>query len=110
MHRQLHRLICLLLLRGSCCAAGRNGDQTATIVIGEVVLAHVHEGLVDHADETSRSGKGVVVDFAKYKPVSRLGGDTYARITEVYDLPRPDKSAQDTGPLAKLANPAQRQQ
>lgn len=97
-------------LRHTYPVINKNGDQTATIVIGEVVLAHVHEGLVDHADETSRSGKGVVVDFAKYKPVSRLGGDTYARITEVYDLPRPDKSAQDTGPLAKLANPAQRQQ
>ena len=74
-------------------------------MIAEVVLAHVHEGVVAHADESARSGKGVIVDFDKFKPVSRLGGDTYARITETYDLPRPEKSAQDNGPHSQAAAP-----
>lgn len=55
------------------------------------------------SDESTRAGKGVVVDFAKYRPVSRLGGDTYARITETYDLPRPETKAQDSGPHAQAA-------
>ena len=64
--------------------------MTATIVIGEVVLIHVLEAM------TARTGSGkIIVDFAKYAPVSRLGGDTYARITETYDLPRPGKEWQE---------------
>ena len=45
---------------------------------------------------TTRTGHGhVIIDFDKYAPVSRLGGDTYARITETYDLPRPGKEWQE---------------
>lgn len=45
---------------------------------------------------TQKTATGqLVVDFEKYTPVSRLGGDTYARITETYDLPRPGKEWQE---------------
>ena len=74
-------------------------------MIGEVVLAHVHEGVVANSDEASRAGAGVVVDFDKLKPVSRLGGDTYARITETYDLPRHPKEVQEKGPHEQAAAP-----
>ena len=57
----------------------------------------MHPGLTKDS-ESVRAGKGPTVDFAKYKPVSRLGGDTYARITETYDLPRPEKRCQDDSP------------
>ena len=66
------------------------GKVTTTIIIGEVVLIHVLEAV------TTRTGHGhVIVDFDKYAPVSRLGGNTYARITETYDLARPGKEWQE---------------
>ena len=42
---------------------------------------------------TAGSG-GPVVLFDRLAPVARLGGDTYARVTEVYDMPRPGKEWQ----------------
>ena len=63
-------------------------------------MAHVHPGLTVDS-ESVRAGKGPVVDFAKYLPVSRLGGDTYARVTETYDLPRPEKRWQDDSTAIK---------
>ena len=38
----------------------------------------------------SPSGK-LVVDIEKYRPISRLGGNTYARVAGLFDLPRPDR-------------------
>ena len=38
----------------------------------------------------SPSGK-LVVDIAKFQPISRLGGNTYARTAGLFDLPRPDR-------------------
>jgi hypothetical protein len=49
------------------------GEDTTTVVLGEVVRFHVHEGVAGR----SPSGK-VVVDPVKLQPVSRLGGNTYA--------------------------------
>ncbi len=65
----------------------------------QVVLVHVLEDVVNRSPE----GK-LTVDFAKYQPVSRLGGDSYARICEIYDLPRPDTFWQSGGPTAAAAH------
>jgi flavin reductase (DIM6/NTAB) family NADH-FMN oxidoreductase RutF len=51
----------------------------ATFVVGEVVRAHV-------ADDVLVEGR---VDIARLKPVGRLGGDGYAKLGEVFHLPRP---------------------
>jgi len=68
----------------------REGKVTATILIGEVVLVHVLEAV------TARTGHDhVIVDINKYAPVSRMGGDSYARVTELYNIPRPGKEWQD---------------
>lgn len=41
---------------------------------------------------TGRSPSGkLVVDPLLLQPVSRLGGVTYGRITELFDIPRPNK-------------------
>ncbi|PSC71889.1 Flavin reductase-FMN-binding domain containing [Micractinium conductrix] len=74
------------LLRHNYEVKNAAGDVTGTIVIGEVVMMHVHEGVAGR----SPSGK-LVVDIEKYKPVSRLGGNTYARTSGLFDLPRPDR-------------------
>jgi flavin reductase (DIM6/NTAB) family NADH-FMN oxidoreductase RutF len=68
----------------------RHGDVTSTILIGEVVMIHVLEAI------TTRTGHGhVIVDLDKYAPVSRMGGDSYARVTEYYDIKRPGKEWQE---------------
>lgn len=58
----------------------------STVVIGEVVMWHVAEGVAGK----SPSGK-LVVDILKLKPISRLGGNTYGRTNNIFDLPRPDR-------------------
>ncbi|KAL4859768.1 hypothetical protein ACK3TF_000057 [Chlorella vulgaris] len=63
-----------------------SGTVTCVIVIGEVVLMHVHEGVAGK----SPSGK-LIVDINKYRPISRLGGNTYGRVAGLFDLPRPDR-------------------
>lgn len=73
-----------------------SGAVTGTVVIGEVVMMHVHEGVAGR----SPSGK-LVVDVERYKPMSRLGGNTYARTTGLFDLPRPDRAASSTSPAAQ---------
>lgn len=62
------------------------------IVVGEVLLAHMHQEV---ATKTPHSGHDVV-DITKYLPVSRLGGISYGRTTEYYNIPRPPKEAQNT--------------
>lgn len=79
-------------------SACSKGEVTATIIIGEVVLIHVLEAV------TGKTGHGhIFVDFEKYAPVSRLGGNTYARITETYDLPRPGKEWQERDAMVSKA-------
>ncbi|KAJ6499223.1 flavoprotein oxygenase, partial [Mycena sanguinolenta] len=53
---------------------------TATLVLGLIKKAHVHESVLD-AD-------GATVDPAKLRVISRLGGLTYARMLEGFDIPR----------------------
>ena len=62
------------------------GAVTTTLVVGEVVMAHVHEALLDDSD----AGKPQV-RFEGFRPVSRLGGNTYGLTTRVFDLPRPTR-------------------
>ncbi len=49
------------------------------LIIGRIVRAHVRDGLF-------RDGR---VDPAELRPVSRLGGDDYAPVREVFRLARP---------------------
>jgi hypothetical protein len=64
----------------------RTGKDTVSVVLGEVVLAHIAEGVAGR----SPTGK-LVVDPVKLAPVCRLGGFTYGRVTELYDIRRPGK-------------------
>ncbi|KAK4702305.1 hypothetical protein P7C70_g3919, partial [Phenoliferia sp. Uapishka_3] len=61
------------------------GECTATVVIGRIRMIHARDDVYD--PETS------VVDLEKLKPISRLGGITYARTTKTFELPRPQWSA-----------------
>ena len=66
-------------------ASCRKGETTGAIIIAEIVLMHVHEGVAGK----SPSGK-VIVDIDKYEPIARLGGNFYGRIKEVFELSRPN--------------------
>jgi len=62
------------------------GKVTTTIIIGQVVLMHIADGVAGK----SPSGK-LIVDIEKYKPMSRLGGNIYGRAEGLFELPRPDR-------------------
>ena len=53
------------------------------MVMGEVVMFHILEEVAGH----SPSGK-LIVDIAKYRPMSRLGGNFYGNIGQVSTAPR----------------------
>lgn len=57
-----------------------SGEITHTLVLGLVKRAHVRESIL------TESG---TVDPAKLRALSRLGGSTYARVGEGFELPRP---------------------
>lgn len=62
------------------------GKVTATAVIGEVVMFHAHEEVLNLEWE----GKPKI-DMQRYQPISRLGGNTYGRTETGFDMPRPDR-------------------
>jgi len=52
-----------------------------SVVIGEVVRFHIREDLL--------TPDGKVVELDRYRPISRLGGPAYGRLTSTFDMPRP---------------------
>jgi len=61
----------------------RVGDPPQTgLVLGRIVLAHVEETVWDPESQS--------IDVAKLKPVSRLGGQLWAPVREVFQQERPD--------------------
>lgn len=56
-----------------------NKPGGGTVVIGEVVYFHAN-------DDVYKDGK---IILSKLKPVARLGGTDYARVTDTFSLPRP---------------------
>ena len=68
---------------------GYNGEDTATVVIGEIVMFHVNE----HVAKKTPSGS-TYVGLEELEPISRLGGNIYGRSRECFDLARPDRDWQ----------------
>lgn len=50
------------------------------IIIGEIVLAHIRDEL----------WSGDQIDISKWKPIGRLGGQLYCRMTDRFEMKRPD--------------------
>ncbi|KAF2864985.1 flavo protein-like protein oxygenase [Massariosphaeria phaeospora] len=74
------------------------GKKTGVLGIVEGVRFWVREDAVDE--------EGVLIDPAVLKPISRLGGITFARTTEGFELPRPVyAAATKNADVAKLAKP-----
>jgi flavin reductase (DIM6/NTAB) family NADH-FMN oxidoreductase RutF len=68
---------------------GYNGEDTATVVVGEIVMFHVNE----HVAKKTPSGS-TYVGLEELEPISRLGGNIYGRSRECFDMPRPDRDWQ----------------
>ncbi|KAL6762873.1 hypothetical protein V8C86DRAFT_2508123 [Haematococcus lacustris] len=69
------------------------GKPSTAIVIAEVVVFHVHHGV------TTKSPTGkLVVDPVALAPISRMGGTTYARTTQLFDIGRPSAAQAQLGP------------
>jgi len=58
------------------------GPLAANVVFGRILLAHVNDAVLD------ASG---LPDPAKLDLIGRLGGESYTRTTERFDLKRPDR-------------------
>ena len=56
-----------------------DGPAGANVVIGEVVMLHVDDSVIDEN----------VIDVSKLDNVGRLGGKSYARTTDRFELDRP---------------------
>lgn len=64
-----------------------SGPPKATLVVGLIKRVHVREACLRE--------DGLALDPAKLRPIARLGGLSYARLAEGFDLPRPSwKTAQ----------------
>lgn len=64
------------------------------------------EGVNFWAREDAIDEQGVLLDPAVMKPISRLGGISYGRTTQAFELPRPDyDEAMRDAETAKLAKP-----
>ena len=79
--------ICPQLYHWHDIRAPNSTDVTHTLVLGHIKSVHVRNAVL--------SDDGTV-DPAKLRAVSRLGGSTYARVGEGFDLSRPSwKKTQD---------------
>ena len=59
------------------------GRKPYTMIIGEVILAHFRDGLVDEGR--------YYVDSARLRAMGRMeGSDMYTRLTDRFSMPRPD--------------------
>ncbi len=58
-----------------------DGPISANLVIGEVLLIHVADDLLDDLGR---------IDPRKYQTIARLGGDWYCRATDLFTMTRPE--------------------
>lgn len=51
------------------------------VVVGEVVRIHIREDLYN--------AEKMQVEISKFRPIARLGGSEYGRLTDTFEMPRP---------------------
>jgi flavin reductase (DIM6/NTAB) family NADH-FMN oxidoreductase RutF len=62
-----------------------SGLGSSTLVVGEILLIHIAK----HVLQQEAKGRTTTVDIEKLKPLSRLGGNSYGRTNDIFDVPRP---------------------
>ncbi len=54
----------------------------------QILLFHLHKAV------TTSNSKGLtVMDLAKYQPIARMGGESYGRVTSVFEMKNPEALA-----------------
>lgn len=66
---------------------------SGSLVLGEAVHVHLQDEIVYDGDK---------IDLFKYKPVGRLAGSAYCRVTDIFELVRPAPEIQDPASLATV--------
>ena len=66
---------------------GDGSPGSTTIIFGKIVFVHAHSSVY-------KNGR---IDFSAYRPVGRLGGFGYGKITETFDIPVPIVGGQASG-------------
>ena len=56
------------------------GDESADLIVFRVVHYHLADAIFD----------GTVIDNEQLRPVTRLGGQSYSKLGEVFELVRPN--------------------
>ena len=56
------------------------GDESADLIVVRVVHYHLDDAIFD----------GAVIDDERLKPVARLGGQSYSKLGEIFELVRPN--------------------
>ncbi len=59
------------------------GPMAANIIIGQIQCAHVRDDVLNAAGH---------IDPVKLDPVARLGGESYSRLGELFEIKRPDRA------------------
>lgn len=65
---------------------GASGKGSCAIVTCQILRVHAHSAVL-----TKTPNGSDVIDIKDYKPISRLGGNDYARTSGFFTMPRPDK-------------------
>ncbi|KIJ59417.1 hypothetical protein HYDPIDRAFT_140660 [Hydnomerulius pinastri MD-312] len=63
------------------------GERTNTLVLAHVKYIHIRNDVLNERG---------LVDLTKFKPVARMGDITYARVGDVFRLPRPTWAAEES--------------
>lgn len=61
------------------------------LILGLVKLIHIRNDVLIHGNQTT-GARDFSIDGSKLRAVSRLGGITYGRIGDTFELPRPNWS------------------
>jgi flavin reductase (DIM6/NTAB) family NADH-FMN oxidoreductase RutF len=64
---------------------GAKGDVSATIIIVRITMCHVHKAV----HRTTPNGSDYIEVGGDYQPISRLGGNDYARVAGQFTIQRP---------------------
>lgn len=75
---------CRIALACSRYQVSELGDQGQALMLGLIESVYIDDAIVQR-DEKG----GLIIDAAKLDPLSRLGGDEYGSLGQVYRLPRP---------------------
>ena len=67
------------------------GEHTATQIIGRVVMFHAVEELVRQTPSGNK-----IINYSGYKPLGRMGGDSWVQLAETIDIPRPKITQNDS--------------